>query len=145
MRASRESVNIRIAQIISERATCSRLQVGAVITQNNKIIGTGYNGPGKDEMHCNDFICKTDEPCKRAVHAEANAIINAGLTGLVDNRNNYVIYCTHQPCYECAKKIIRAGIQTVYYLNPYRDIKGLLFLKAHKIKVTQIDGEGNPQ
>lgn len=141
-RISREACNIQIAGLISLRGTCARLKVGAVITLDNHIVSTGYNGPGKDQEHCNQFMCRTEEPCKRAIHAEANAISKVGNFW----RGDYILYCTHQPCLECAKKIIRTeGINMVYYIHPYRDIAGLELLKTHNIKVIQIDEQGIPK
>jgi dCMP deaminase len=146
-RPSRELTNIRIAQIISERGTCARLKVGAVITEDNKIISTGYNGPAKDEPHCSSEICNQSEGCQRSVHAEMNAIINAGIEddivpplGLMGDR---VIYCTTQPCQRCATEIWAARIQTVYFMHPYRNQDGLKFLLINGINVYQIDNEGN--
>lgn len=141
-RISREACNIQIAGLIALRGTCARLQVGAVITLDNHIVATGYNGPGKGQEHCNAFMCNTNEPCKRAIHAEANAIAK------IPNmwRGDYILYCTHQPCYECAKKIVKAeGINIVYYLHPFRDQAGIELLNKHNIKTIQIDEQGRQQ
>ena len=146
MRASRESVNIRIAQIISERGTCRRLKVGAVITKNNKIISTGYNGPPAGSTHCNEIICNTESPCKRALHAEENALISSNLDwydGNINRDKNLILYCTHQPCLECAKKIVKYSIGVVYYINEYRDEAGLKYLLKHKVLTINIDEQGN--
>jgi dCMP deaminase len=35
---------MRNAHLISERATCDRLKVGAVIVKDKQLIATGYNG-----------------------------------------------------------------------------------------------------
>ncbi len=55
----------------------------------------------------------------RGVHAEQNAIIQAGLNG--SSTRNAVLYCTHQPCSICARLIINAEIRTVYVAHPYPD------------------------
>ncbi len=141
-RISREACNIRIASLIALRGTCARLQVGAVITRNNKIVATGYNGPGKDQEHCNKFMCRTDEPCKRAIHAEANAI------DILPHTNwnvEEILYCTHQPCKACANKILAfTKISKIYYLHEYRDKSGLELLKQHRpeIEIHQINEQG---
>lgn len=141
-RISRQACNIQIAQIIAKRGTCDRLQVGAVITLDNHIISTGFNGPAKDQEHCNPFMCRTDEPCQRAIHAEANALSKIGPMW----RGDYVLYCTHQPCESCARKIIQSeGINVVYYIHEYRDRTGLNLLIEHNIKVIKIDEQGIPQ
>lgn len=142
-RISREALNIQIAGLIALRGTCKRLQVGAVIVRNNKIIATGYNGPGPGEEHCNNFMCNTDEPCKRAIHAEENAINNTVV--LHDYTYKYKIYCTHQPCINCAKLIAEYYIKEVYYMHGYRDKAGIEFLKSRGIKVIRINEQGIPQ
>lgn len=69
---------IRIAKEIASRSTCSRAAVGAVITRNNRILATGYNGAPKGEPHCLDEGCIIkDDHCVRASHAETNAINQA--------------------------------------------------------------------
>ena len=147
-RPSRQSVNIRIAQIISERATCERLSVGAVITRDNRIISTGYNGPGKGKEHCNEFKCRVGEPCRNAIHAEHNAILNGSLGFMAHHakeKSTLSIYVTHQPCLNCAKMIEYVGIREVYYVEPYRDNAGVEYLIQNGIKVNRIDEQGNPK
>lgn len=147
-RPSRELTNIRIAQIISERGTCARLKVGAVITEDNKIISTGYNGPAKDQPHCSSEVCDQSKGCERSIHAEANAIKNADIENdriwvRAEDRGKRIIYCTTQPCLECSTRIYMANIKEVYYKEPYRNQDGLKYLLARKITVYQIDNEGN--
>ena len=42
-----------IAKIIAQRGTCSRLQVGAIISRGGRVISTGYNGAPSGLPHCN--------------------------------------------------------------------------------------------
>lgn len=54
----------------------------------------------------------------RAVHAEMHAIINGSqLTGsrMIGGK----LFCTTYPCHNCARHIIAAGIEEVYYIEPY--------------------------
>lgn len=145
-RISREALNIQIAGLLSRRGTCKRLQVGAVITFNNKIVGTGYNGPAKTEEHCNDFMCNKDIPCRRAVHAEINALNSSKLDDVLgwNYDGQLILYCTHQPCLGCAIQL-ESYIKTVYYLNEYRDKAGIELLKSKGINVIRIDLNGIPQ
>ncbi len=55
----------------------------------------------------------------RGLHAEQNAIIQAAYHGV--NIKDSVIYCTNQPCAQCAKMIINSGIRKIYYINDYPD------------------------
>ncbi|HEV3140879.1 MAG TPA: deaminase, partial [Vicinamibacterales bacterium] len=52
-------------------------------------------------------------------HAEANAIVQAALHGV--NTNDSVAYCTHQPCVNCTKLLISAGVRRIVYETPYPD------------------------
>src|SRR5690242_2598573 len=61
-----------IAEQAAKRSTCSRLQVGAVLVQNNNVVGTGYNGAPRGIEHC---VHTDDTPCRISVHAEVNALV----------------------------------------------------------------------
>lgn len=127
-RVTRDTLFLSIAKLFALRSTCSRLSVGAVIVKNKRIISSGYNGPPAGEPHCNDCTCNPKEPCKRAIHAEANAIKWA-----MDNNIDLIggtLYCTHLPCTNCATKIVKSGISKVVYSEDYRDSKGLLILRT---------------
>ena len=89
-RPSWDDYFICIAQAVSRRATCLRRTYGAVITNNNIIISTGYNGSPCGSTNCCDSgFCQRDalsvpkgeryELCE-AVHAEQNAVINGDPT-----------------------------------------------------------------
>ena len=52
-RPTRLETLVRIAEAISERGTCSRLQVGAVIHREGRVLSTGYNGAPAGVEHCN--------------------------------------------------------------------------------------------
>jgi dCMP deaminase len=41
-----------LAQLVSKRSPCERLQVGCVLVKDNRIISTGYNGflPGAEHI-----------------------------------------------------------------------------------------------
>lgn len=51
-RPSRLETLMDIAQIVARRGTCSRLQVGAVIHREGRILSTGYNGSPSGVDHC---------------------------------------------------------------------------------------------
>lgn len=140
-RITRNNLYIQIALLIAQRGTCKRMQVGAVLTLDHKIISTGYNGPDKEEEHCNSFQCDTTQACKRATHAEANAIKSAQSI-ILWPENTLRLYVTHQPCKRCAEKIIRAEIHEVYYLNEYREKAGIELLLNNNIKVIQLNEKG---
>ncbi len=127
-RPSWQQYFMEMAHLVSKRSTCLRRQVGAVLVKDNQILSTGYNGSPKGVSHCAEVGCLREkrnipsgsnhELC-RGVHAEQNAIIQAGLNG--SSTRDATLYCTHQPCSICARLIINAEIKTVYVENPYPD------------------------
>lgn len=108
----------RITQAAAQRSTCPRGTVGALVVKDNEIRGTGYNGAPKGMPHCTEVGCALDETdhCHRAVHAEINAIIQAG-----KETEGATLYCTHRPCINCCKAIIQADIKKVVYIKEYYD------------------------
>ncbi|MBU1173343.1 MAG: dCMP deaminase, partial [Proteobacteria bacterium] len=49
---------LAIAKVVSRRSTCPRAHVGAVIvSHDNRILATGYNGSPLGEPHCDDIGC----------------------------------------------------------------------------------------
>lgn len=73
-----------IALSVSQRASCPRARVGAVIVSlENRILATGYNGAPPNEPHCLDDGCiMEDGHCQRALHAEVNAVAHAARAGV---------------------------------------------------------------
>lgn len=108
------------AKVVSLRSTCTRLKVGAIIVRNNRIIASGYNGSVDDSSHCIDEGCLVvDGHCVRTVHAEMNALIQCARFGVATEKTE--MYVTHFPCLHCAKHIIQAGIEKLYYEADYRN------------------------
>ena len=144
---------MNITNLVAERSTCTRRAVGAVLVKNKRILSTGYNGAPTGLKHCLEVGClreqlgiesgKMHELC-RGIHAEQNAIIQAAYHGV--SVNGAVIYCTNQPCSICARMIINAGIQKIYYQSGYADPLAKELLGEAGIKLKQIisDIRGEP-
>jgi len=128
-RVSWDEYFLGLAAQAAQRSTCSRLSVGAVLVQARHVIGTGYNGAPSGLAHC---VHTEDVPCRRTVHAEANALLHARGANTHDIS---VMYVTHSPCFECAKLIINAGVQGVIYSTLYRSDEGLRLLSHAGIMV----------
>ena len=119
---------LKIASVVAERSTCRRHHMGAIAVRDKHILSTGYNGAAAGLKDCLELGCLRDElgiasgtrhEICRAIHAEQNAIIQAGLHGvsIVDS----TMYCTHSPCYICAKMIVNAGIKRMVSFTGYAD------------------------
>ncbi len=119
MRKSWPVYFMTIAEAVAERSTCLRKSVGAVITFEHKLISTGYNGSIAGMPHCSETGCMMeDNHCVATIHAEVNALIQAG--GLAATRGA-TIYTTASPCWPCFKQIANAGIKEIIYKEFYRD------------------------
>lgn len=131
-----------IAIDVSKRSTCRR-QVGAVITLDNKIKATGYNGSPRGLKHCedmggcirqkNNIPSGTRQEYCRAVHAEQNAIISAATEGT--SIKGGTIYVNTYPCSICARMLINAEIKKIVYLGDYSDELSKDMLEEAKIKI----------
>ena len=134
-----------IAMLAARRSKDPSTQVGAcIVSQDNIIISTGYNGMPKgcsdDEFPWNREGAETKYPY--VVHAELNAILNANGRDLRGSR----IYVALFPCNECAKAIIQSGIKEVLYLSDkykysLNFIASKRMLDAAGVKYTQLSPE----
>jgi len=70
---------------------------------------------------------------KNELHAETNVIAYTSRNGISTARSE--MYITLSPCTACAKLMIVAGVQAVYYLEEYdRSTDGIEFLKMNGVK-----------
>lgn len=123
------------AQRFAQLSSAKRLQVGAIIVKDNRIISIGYNGmPSGWTNVCEDFdgITKPE-----VIHAEANAIMKLARDG--ESGRGATLFITHAPCIHCAKMIYGAGIEQVYYRDMYRDDMGIIFLYQAGVLVERVD------
>ncbi len=131
-----------IAGLVSERSTCMRRSVGAILVKDKKILATGYNGAPVRIEHCDKTGCirsqmnvpsgQRHELC-RGLHAEQNALLQAALHGV--SVRDSILYSTIQPCIICAKMLINAGIREVVISGEYPDKMAADLLKAAGITV----------
>lgn len=130
-RLDRKEFYAEQVRLYQRRSTCLRLQVGAVIVYDGRIISGGYNGAPSGMPHCTPETCGPDKPCTRTIHAEANAIAFAAKYGIAIERAG--LWCTDSPCLDCAKLIINSGITSIVFLRQYRDVAPLKLLLDAKI------------
>ncbi len=136
-----------IAMLAARRSKDPSTQVGAcIVSQDNIIISTGYNGMPKG---CSDDLFPwersgeaNDTKYPYVVHAELNAILNASGRDLRGSR----VYVALFPCNECAKAIIQSGVREVVYLSDkYADSMATLaskrMLDAAGVKYTRLRPE----
>ena len=118
---------MRLAESVALQSVCKRAQVGAVVVTIMGKVYTGWNLNAHEPGGC----CE-DENGKTlpdVIHAEDHAL------GFVDDGDGAVIYVTRQPCINCAKLIVQAGISAVYYRDPDDKRDGLDWLVSHGVAV----------
>jgi len=127
---------LRIAAAVASRSPCSRRRFGAVLVKNDTILSTGYNGSARNTLNCGtDIPCLKDlydeehyksyEYCP-AIHAEQNAIINAGRVRAIGS----TLYLAPEnagdgdrPCHLCRRFIINAGVYDCWYIDKEGNLK----------------------
>jgi deoxycytidylate deaminase len=116
---------------IAKDSYCKRLQVGCVIVKGGNIISMGYNGT----------VSGWDNTCEKSpgissnevLHAEENAILKLARDG--GGAAGATAVCTDACCLSCAKMIYRSGIDSFYYIRPYRLTDGIDFLRKAGVMV----------
>ncbi|MCW8908103.1 MAG: dCMP deaminase family protein [Sedimenticola sp.] len=91
-------------------------QVGAVITDGNRIVSVGYNGFAAGVEDRSERLADRNCKLNLTIHAEENAMIFAkrDLTGCT-------VYVTHPPCPRCASKLIQEEVGRIVCIAPSED------------------------
>jgi dCMP deaminase len=142
---------MEVAKTFANLSSAKRLQVGAIVVKDDRIISIGYNGmpSGWDNVceeccdgggpvgaGCYHDHCTGPKTKPEVLHAESNAI--AKLAKSPESGDGASIFITHSPCIDCAKLIYQSGIATVYYEESYRSTQGIDFLQKSGIKVVKV-------
>ena len=146
-----------VAERFAKLSSAKRLQVGAIVVKDDRIISIGYNGmPAGWTNDCEDRVyadawsinnnhwdyqeedgtvynLKTKP---EVIHAEANAI--AKLAKGNESGDGSMMFLTHAPCIDCAKQMYAMGVKTVYYRDSYKNTDGLTFLEKCDILVSKV-------
>jgi len=131
-RLSWDEYFMQIASIVAKRSTCHRLSVGCVITKDNRILSTGYNGSPTGMKHCSEVGCIiVDEHCIRSLHAEQNAVIQ------IARGTDLTAYVTHYPCVVCSKMLINLGVTRVVCTDAYYNKHSDGFFYNAKVEVIE--------
>lgn len=148
-----------IAYMASTRSRCPRRQVGAVLVQGKKLLGTAYNGAPMGVPDCSEAGCMLVEEyeltpadggervvrkqrCVRTIHAEQNLLL---FTDRRD-REGAVVYVTDEPCWICANMLANSGVAEIVYHRPYpKDHDKVAdLMKMKGITLRKLDPYGPP-
>jgi len=142
---------MEVAKTFANLSTAVRLQVGAIVVKDDRIISIGYNGmPSGWDNVCEepalnvvgvaedrkDIVEPYLKTKAEVLHAESNCI--AKLARSPESGEGATIFITHAPCIDCAKLIYQSGIATVYYESDYRSTQGIDFLNKSGIQVVKV-------
>lgn len=132
-RLTRIGLFMRFARDVARRATCERLQVGCVLTdvEMTRVFAIGYNGNARGLLNACDRPNESGN-CG-CLHAEMNALLKA------DGFVHKVAFTTTAPCERCAKALVNANVQRVFYLAEYRTWEGLQVLRNAGVSVLRVD------
>jgi dCMP deaminase len=160
-RISVDVIYMQIAYQISKLSYAERRKVGCIVVKDEQIVSFGYNGTphGFDNQceetqtrnidnsdhkeiliekgyECEDTCCSKQVTKQEVLHAESNALMKISKSTLTSKGS--ILYTTTSPCFECAKLIIQAGVEKVFYCEGYRDLSGISLLKKAGIIVEQV-------
>ena len=109
---------LHLAKEVSTWSKDPSTKVGAVVVgDHGQILSQGFNGFPRG---INDNAARLKDKQKKyklVVHAEMNAIYNAGLNGISLDGSTLYVYGL-PVCNECAKGIIQVGIKKVVAVRP---------------------------
>jgi len=129
-----EKIYLELASKLAERSTCKRLKVGTVITSTDyrKVLAVGYNGNATG-LHNG---CDREEPGNcGCLHSEENAVINCDSPRHVEK----VVFVTHLPCIQCAKRLINLGnVKKIFYATEYRIKDSIAVLQSVGIEISHL-------
>jgi dCMP deaminase len=141
-RPSWDEYFLKLAMLVSERATCPRMHCGCVLVRQKRILSTGYNGSIPGDEHCDEAGCMVvDNHCVRTLHAEMNAILQCSIHGT--STVGATAYITNMPCTNCAKALIGAGIKEIVIFADFHDTLAVEFFKKAKVKIRKLKTPSN--
>lgn len=134
-RTDKDEWFLDLAERTARQGSCQRRNYGAVIVdKKGYVVSSGYTGAPKGQPHCSEFgVCwreKNNIPSGsnynkcRSVHAEMNALIQAGksaegctlyLAGIDAKTGNVV---ASDPCFLCSKMIVNSEIKRIVIRIP---------------------------
>jgi dCMP deaminase len=112
---------MELARLVSTWSKDPSTVVGAVIVDaNRRILSTGYNGFPEGIDDSPEKYEDREHKYAHVVHAELNAILDAGGRNIPQGSTLYLWGLPGPPCSGCAKHVIQTGIvRVVSRSGPY--------------------------
>lgn len=105
-------------------------KVGAVIVQDRKVIGMGYNGFPSKVIDLKERYDSKELKRGLAIHAELNAIFDVDMKLLLEDAT---LYATRFPCNECMKALSQVGIARI--VSPGPEVDHPVWGESHKFSL----------
>ncbi|MBY0317031.1 MAG: hypothetical protein K2Q26_16045 [Bdellovibrionales bacterium] len=140
-RPSFEEIYMELAFALARRSTCTRLNVGTVITSTDyrKVLAIGYNGNAAGLPNTCDRHEAGNCGC---LHSEENAVINCDSPRATEKH----VFVTHLPCSACAKRLINlGGVRKIFYQIQYRSLESIQLLESVNIQVIQLPAKASAE
>lgn len=112
LRSDELSYFMLLAELASLRSNCMKRRVGAVLVSERRVVSTGYNGTPRGLRNCADggcARCNGRTSCGVALdeclclHAEENALLEAGRDRAASSPLGGVLYCNTSVARACAR------------------------------------------
>jgi dCMP deaminase len=98
------------------------------------MLSVGFNGMASGGPNEWDY---TEEGNPEVVHAELNALGKMLEQGV--SAKGATVYLSLSCCLDCAKLLVRAKVGRVVYLEEYRKLQGLDYLKKYGVIVEKFE------
>jgi len=110
---------LNLAKQVSTQSKDPSTKCGVVIVNDLKqVVGMGYNGFPRGVDDDQSRYANRELKYKMVVHAEVNAIIQAGHSARGCTLYSYPSFSMPPICHDCAKVAIQAGIKEVVGFTP---------------------------
>lgn len=132
-----------VARSIADRSPDWWRQVGAVLVQDQHIVGVAYNKhmPSQHSLYTlgdprNNFLPGEHLEISSAHHAEKVLISRAAADGV--STAGASLYVSTFPCPSCAYDIATCGIAKVYYEQGYSSLEAQETLKSRGVEIIRV-------
>jgi len=152
MKDKHKQAYMKICDVNAELSECLRNKFGAVIVDpdGNTILAAGYNGYIRGgPTHCGgEDVCLRETIGIKSgtqfeigcIHAEENAITNAGRQGV--STVGKWLFVNGEPCRLCARRIVQSGIIKVIFRESGYDNNGIKILEECGIEMETMEADG---
>ena len=125
MRPTWDRTWMDLALTIAKRSQCGKGVGAVIVSAENRVVATGYNGPPagyptKSATTCSAFCPRLQldpKPASYDACPSNHAEINALLWSSRQERLGGTIYITTAPCMSCAKALANSGLQEVVWVK----------------------------